>query len=150
MPEIRNNSNTGPGAGALCDSPRSSKELNIVVMECYYRSNPTDENGVPLKGYRQRMYKEWLQRGPFRDTTEQRICYQARAIRKNGWLTEIELEMIKRRINTTGPHETEQEGNQGVEDDSFPDSDEPFVTAELSISINEASEEQVIVVNEIK
>ena len=58
--------------------------------------------------------------------------------------------MIKRRINTTGPHETEQEGNQGVEDDSFPDSDEPFVTAELSISINEASEEQVIVVNEIK
>ena len=24
------------------------KEVNIVVMECYYRSNPIDENGVPL------------------------------------------------------------------------------------------------------
>ena len=36
------------------------KELNIVVMECYYRWNPIDENGVPPKGYRQRMYREWL------------------------------------------------------------------------------------------
>ena len=31
-------------------------------MECYYRSNPTDENGVPLKWYRQIMYREWLER----------------------------------------------------------------------------------------
>ena len=25
------------------------KELNIVVIECYYRLNPIDENSVPLK-----------------------------------------------------------------------------------------------------
>ena len=31
--------------------------------------------------------------------------------------------MIKGRINTTGPQETDQKENQGVED-SFPDSDE--------------------------
>ena len=34
------------------------------------------------------------------------MCDQARAIRKNCWLTEIELQMIKRRSNTTGPQET--------------------------------------------
>ena len=51
-----------------------SKEVNIVVMECYYKSNPIDENSVPLKGYRERMYKEWLERGPFDNATEQRIC----------------------------------------------------------------------------
>ena len=62
---------------------------------------------------------------------------------------EIKLEMIKRRINTTGPEETDQEQNQGVED-SFLDSDELVARAELSISINEASEKEIIVVNELK
>ena len=71
------------------------KEVNMVVMECYYRSNRIDENGVPLDGYRQRMYREWLERGPFGDAKEQRTRDQARAIRKNGWLKEVELEMIE-------------------------------------------------------
>ena len=88
-------------------------------MECFYRSNPIDENDVPLEGFRQRMYREWLERGPFGDAKEQRIRDQARAIRKNGWLKEVALEMIKRKINATGP----QEPDQCVED-SFPDSDE--------------------------
>ena len=58
MPEIRNNPNTGPGAGTLCEGPRGPrrcspaqqrgpgrhyvtarkkwlKELDTVVMECY-------------------------------------------------------------------------------------------------------------------
>ena len=105
MYEIRNNPNTGPGAGTLCEGPGSpgrcspaqqrgpsryhvtarkkwSKEVNIVVMECFYRSNPFDENGVPLKGYRQKMYREWFERGPFGDATKQQICDQARATRK--------------------------------------------------------------------
>ena len=43
------------------------------------------------------MYREWEERGPFR-STEQRIADQARAIRKNGWLTEMELDEIKRRV----------------------------------------------------
>ena len=51
-------------------------------MECYYRSNPIDENAVPLKGYRQKMYREKLERGPLGDTAEQRICDQTRATRK--------------------------------------------------------------------
>ena len=57
--------------------------------------------------------------------------------------------MIKRRINTTGPQETDQEENQDVEE-SFPDSDELVARAELSISINEASEKEILVVNELK
>ena len=57
--------------------------------------------------------------------------------------------MKKRRINTTGPQETDEEENQGVED-SFPDSDELVARAESSISINQASEEEIIIVNELK
>ena len=55
-----------------------------MVMECSYRSNSIGENGVPLKGYRQRMFRKWLQRGPFGDVTVRRICHQARAIGING------------------------------------------------------------------
>ena len=51
-------------------------------MECYYRSNPNDGNGFPLTRYRQRMYMGLLEQGTFGDATEQRICNQARAIRK--------------------------------------------------------------------
>ena len=86
MPEIRNNPNTvhqwGPGCYHVTARKELSKEVRIVVMECYYRANPIDENGVPVKGYRKRMYREWLQQGPFADATEQRICDQANAIRK--------------------------------------------------------------------
>ena len=78
-----------------------TKQVNIVVMECYYRSRPVDENGVPIRGYRRRMFREWRERGMF-DSTEQRISDQARAIRKNGWLSELEREMIRRRIEQEG------------------------------------------------
>ena len=57
---------------------------------------------------------------------------------------EVELEMIKRRISTTGLQEADQEKNQGVED-SFPDSDELIARTELTISITE-----IIAVNELK
>ena len=91
---IRNNPNTGPEAGTAARTWSSScycyknwpKEVNIVVMECYYRSKPIDDNGVPLKGYQQRMYRKWLQQGASGNAIEQRICDQARAIRRNGWL----------------------------------------------------------------
>ena len=43
------------------------------------------------------MFREWRDRGMF-ESTEQRVSDQARAIRKNGWLSELELEAIKRQI----------------------------------------------------
>ena len=68
-------------------------------MECYFRSKLLYKNGVPVKGFRQRMYKEWKEQGVF-DVSE-RVCDQARAILQNGWLAELELEMVQRRINGT-------------------------------------------------
>ena len=66
-------------------------------MECFYRSKPFDEEGKPVRGYRQIMFRERRDRGLF-ESTEQRVCYQARAIRKNGWLSQLELEIIKRQV----------------------------------------------------
>ena len=50
-----------------------------------------------MRGYRQRMYNKWQEIGPF-TSTQQRIADQARAIRKNGCLTNLELEGIKRKV----------------------------------------------------
>ena len=56
------------------------------------------------------MCKEWLERGTF-ISTEQRTADQARAIRRNGWLTEIELDGIKRKVL----NEDIQQGQANVE-----------------------------------
>ena len=87
-----------PGRQHATARVKWSKEVNKVVIECYLRSRPVNENGVPIRGYRQRMFRVWQEIGLF-EATEQRICDQARAIRKNGWLSELEIEMIKRKIS---------------------------------------------------
>ena len=66
-------------------------------MECFYRSKLFDVKGKPILGYRKIMFREWKERRMF-ESTEQRVCDQAKAIRKNGWLSELELEVIKRQV----------------------------------------------------
>ena len=66
-------------------------------MNRYLKSDPVNENGTPIRGYRKRLFKVWQEIGPF-EPTEHRVCDQARAIRKNGWLSEIEIELIQRQI----------------------------------------------------
>ena len=68
-------------------------------MEWFFRSKQFDDEGKPIRGYRQRMMQEWKKHGIF-EITKQRLCDQARAIRKNGWLSDLKLENIRRMINT--------------------------------------------------
>ena len=72
-----------PGRHQVNTRMKWNKEVNKVVMKCFYRSKPFDEEGKPVRGYRQSMFREWRDRGLF-ESTEQRVCDQARAIRKNG------------------------------------------------------------------
>ena len=67
-------------------------------MTCYFRSKPVDDEGKSIRGYRQWMKKEWEEHGVF-EITEQRLCDQARAIRKKGWLSNLELDNIRRMID---------------------------------------------------
>ena len=78
----------GPGRHLATARMRWNKEVNKVVTECFYRSKPFDEEGKPIRLYGQRMFREWRDRGMF-ESTEQRVCDQARAIRRNGWLSEL-------------------------------------------------------------
>ena len=87
----------GPGRHPATARTGWSKEMNIAVMECYYLSNPVDDNGKPVRGYRRRMHSFWKERQSF-NITEQRLCDQARLIRKNNWLTALQLAEIKDRV----------------------------------------------------
>ena len=73
-----------------------TKTLNTAVTECYFLSRPVDEEGKPVRGYR-RMHNIWKERYGT-EITEQRLCDQARMIRKNEWITKLELENNRRKV----------------------------------------------------
>ena len=71
--------------------------MNHIVIECWLRSEPSK------RGYRQRLKRLWDEMGVF-EATEQRLDYQA--IRLNEWLTSLEIEEIKQKIENN-PHNEE-------------------------------------------
>ena len=82
------------------------KAVNKIVTARWLRSEHTKRK------YRQRMKKMWDEIGIF-PVTEQRLADQAREIRTNKWLTDIEIEEIERQLgrhdSTVEVQEDEQE-----------------------------------------
>ena len=60
-------------------------------MECYLLSEPK------IKGYRKCMLSLWQQKGMFW-VSEQRLVDQANTIRRNSWMTELEIEELERKV----------------------------------------------------
>ena len=50
-----------------------------------------------IRGYRKRMLSLWLQKGMFW-VSEQRLVDQANTIRRNSWMTELEIEEQERKV----------------------------------------------------
>ena len=48
----------GHGCHPVTARVKWNKEVNKVAMECFYRRKPFDEEGKPVRGYRQTMYRE--------------------------------------------------------------------------------------------
>ena len=66
---------------------RWTKEVNNTVMRCLDQSDPTK------RGYLKETMNIWGVTGLFA-ITEQRLPDQTRIIRKNGWLSQVELDKI--------------------------------------------------------
>ena len=64
-----------------------TSQENKIVMECYLLSEPK------IRGYRKHMLSLWLQKGMFW-ASEQRLVDQANTIRRNSWMTKLEIEVI--------------------------------------------------------
>ena len=78
-------------------------------MERFFRSKSFDDDSKPIRGYRQRMMQEWKEHGVF-EITEQRLCDQARAIRKNSWkMREAESEIVNESIEDVEEIQTERD-----------------------------------------
>ena len=60
-------------------------------MECYLLDEPK------IRGSRKRMQSLWLQKGVFW-VSEQRLVDQANNIRRNSWMTELEIEELERKV----------------------------------------------------
>ena len=54
-------------------------------------------NEPKIRGYRERMLSLWLQKGMFW-VSEQRLVDQANTIRRNSWMTELEIEELERKV----------------------------------------------------
>ena len=72
-------------ANPVISKRRKTSQENEIVMECYLLSEPK------IRGYRKRMLSLWLQKGMFW-VSEQRLVDQANTIRRNSWMTELEVE----------------------------------------------------------
>ena len=70
---------------------RWTKEVNKIVMRCVYQNDATKRE------YKKQMMKIWREIEVF-EVTEQRLADEIRVIRTNGWLSEVELDEIHRKI----------------------------------------------------
>ena len=52
-----------PGRHQVTARMKWNKEVKKVVMECFNRTKPFDEEWKPIRGYIQRMFREWRDRG---------------------------------------------------------------------------------------
>ena len=87
---------------------RWTKEENKLMIRCFYQSDPT------RRGYQKRMIAIWKEIVTF-EIREQKLVDQERegerVIRTNKWLTEVELEDIRRKKLARRDSEENQEIN---------------------------------------
>ena len=83
------------------------------------------------------MFRVWQEIGLF-EATEQRLRDQLRAIRKNGWLSELEIDVIKRKISQEDTDDVNVQGrgdattDKNVEDDEILQEEGDFDTQDES------------------
>ena len=78
----------------ICKKRKWTSQENKIVMECCLSSEPK------IRGYRKRMLSLWLQKDMFW-VSEQRLVDQANTIRRNSWMTELEIEELERKVTVS-------------------------------------------------
>ena len=78
-----------------------------IIMECYLLREPK------VRGYRKRNLIIWLQKGMFW-VSEQKLVDQANTIRRNSWMTELEIEELEREVTGSDSVIIEEAGSVEV------------------------------------
>ena len=66
----------GPGRHPSTVRTKWSKTVNMIVMDCFFRSKPFDDEGKPIRGYRQRMMQEWKNMGSLKSLSKDCVTKQ--------------------------------------------------------------------------
>ena len=103
-------------------------------MECYFLSRPVDEEDKPVREYRRKMHNIWKERY-HTEITKQRLCDQAGMIRKNEWITKLELENITSKV-LQKEKDIEVNNNDNTGERFYQDEENRCVLAEWSRKIN--------------
>ena len=136
-----------------------TKEMNIKVMKCYLKCNPN------MGGYRKRFIQIWKDNGGF-EVTEQQLVMRIYYIKTRNWLTESEIEEIKRQCNTpkrTGlrstsrqntPQEPESSLDSNTENESSGAEEDESIQGSSNIALepedNNLSEDELTIVEKIR
>ena len=55
---------TAVAVDSACSRVVWTKEMNVLVMDCYYSSRTANSEGKLVRGYRKRMYELWKRKKP--------------------------------------------------------------------------------------
>ena len=68
--------------------------MDVAVIQCYFLSRITDEEGRTIKGYRKPVYDTQKSKCGLK-ATKQRLFNQTLIIWVNGWLTECRIYVLE-------------------------------------------------------
>ena len=78
-----------------------SSQGNKIIMECYLLNEPK------VRGYRKHMLSLWFNKGMFW-VSRQRLVDQANTICRNSWMTQLEIEELKRNLAENDSYKEEE------------------------------------------
>ena len=81
-----------------------TRQENKFVMKCYLLIEPE------IRGNRKRMLILWLQMGMLQ-VSEQRLFDQTNTIRRNSWMTDLEIEEVERKVTGSDSVIVEEAGS---------------------------------------
>ena len=90
---IKSNCNKYCAVQYTCNDNNNNSSNRVLLSATIYATKPVVESGRTIRGCRQRMHAVWKEKG-LPKITEQRLCDQARAIRRSEWFTSVELYVL--------------------------------------------------------
>ena len=111
-------------------------------MECYLLSKPK------VRGYRKRILSLWFNKGMFW-ASEQRLVDQANTICRNSWMTELEIEGLKKNLGENDSYKKEERSPDDTGSNLGEVVRHILTTLEAGVEIGNLEEEEIAIIKEI-
>ena len=119
-----------------------SSQENKIVMECYLLGDPK------VKVYRKHMLSLWLNKGMFW-VSLQRPVEQTNTIRRNTWLTELEIEQLERNLAENDSYKEEERSADDTCSNLGEEVRDILAALEADEEISNHEEDEVAIIEEI-